>query len=124
MPIKPRSAAKSGAPERWAQRAGDAALATLHIPADATRERCFEISCAVTVRAPEDLRDAWHGMVVQVDGSRQWARRMATHNPGSFDGLDYRFRRTVPVGQALRVTVAVEVQRAQRRTLEIEADEC
>jgi hypothetical protein len=46
-----------------------------------------------------------------------------THNPGSFDGLDLRFRRTVPVGRELRVTVAVACAGARRRSLEIEAEE-
>ena len=110
-------------PERWALDAGDAALATLHIPADAARERTFEIGCAMTVRLPADSREAWHRMGVQANGSQQWSRQIATSNPGSFDGLDYRFRRTVPVGESLRITVTVECRGARRRSLVIEADE-
>ena len=60
---------------------------------------------------------------VQADGTEQWRRRIATANPGAWDGLDYRFSRSVPVGRALRVTVAVSCQGARRRSLAIEADE-
>jgi hypothetical protein len=111
-------------PERWAINAGDAAQATLRIPADARRERRFEIACAMTVSAPADVRSAaWHQMTVHADGQLQWSRRVPTHNPGSFDGLDLRFRRTVPVGRELCVTVAVACAGARRRSLEIEAEE-
>jgi hypothetical protein len=38
-------------PERWASDVGDAAEAVLDIPPDLRRERRFEISCAMTLRA-------------------------------------------------------------------------
>jgi hypothetical protein len=111
------------APERWTLAAGDAATATLTIPADALRQRRFEIACAITVALREPLPGAWHQMTVQANGAQQWRRREPTANPGAWDGLDYRFSRSVPVGQALRVTVAVACQGARRRTLVIEAEE-
>jgi hypothetical protein len=110
-------------PERWSSAAADAASATLLIPADAKRERRFEISCAMTVALREALPNAWHQMTVLVGGTLQWQRREPTHNPGTFDGLDVRFARTVPVGQALRVQVSVVCSGARRRSLIIEADE-
>ena len=111
-------------PERWALTAGDAATATLHIPADAQRERRFEIACAATVAVPEEApAAAWLQLTVQAGGVRQWRRRLPAHNRGAFDGLDYRFSRSVPVGQALRVTVSVAGQGVRRRTLIIEAEE-
>ena len=110
-------------PERWQLSAGDAASATLTIPADAGRERRFEIACAITVAVPADAAAPWHQMTVQANGAQQWRRREASHNPGEFDGLDYHFRRTVPVGQALRISVAVAGQCVRRRSLVIEADE-
>ncbi len=114
---------ESDTPERWHLDAADAAQATLLIPADAVRERRFEIAIAMTVHAAADHAAAWHQMSVQADGEQQWRRRVPTHNPGSFDGLDYRFRRTVPVGRALRITVAVACHGGRRRSLVIEADE-
>jgi hypothetical protein len=112
-------------PERWQLDAGDAASATLLIPADAARERRFEIACAVTVAVPEAPAGAapWLQVTVLANGSQQWQRRTPAHNPGAWDGLDMRFTRTVPVGQALRVGVSVAVQGARRRSLVIEADE-
>jgi hypothetical protein len=110
-------------PEHWALDAGDAATATLTIPADARRERRFEIACAVTVGVPAQGPPGWLQMSVQANGTQQWKRRDAAHNPGAWDGLDYRFSRSVPVGQALRVTVAVAGQGVRRRSMLIEADE-
>ena len=110
-------------PEHWSLIAGDAATATLTIPADAKRERRFEIACAVTVSCPADPTAAWHQMTVQANGTQQWRRRLPTHNPAAWDGLDHRFSRSVPVGQALRITVSVACQGARRRSLVIEADE-
>ena len=115
------------APERWTTHAGGAATATLVIPADALRERRFEIACAITVAVPESgapgAKEPWHQMTVTANGARQWQRRLASQNPGDWDGLDYRFSRSVPVGESLRVTVAVACAGVRRRTLAIEADE-
>ncbi len=112
-------------PERWALKAGDATTATLLIPADLKRERRFEIACAITVAVPEELVGAapWLQMTVLADGAQQWQRRLPAQNPGEFDGLDFRFSRSVPVGKPLRVTVAVAGLGVRRRTLHIEADE-
>lgn len=110
-------------PERWFLEAGDAPAATLTIPADARRERRFEIACAMTVAVPGEASAAWHQMTVQANGTQQWRRKVPSQNPGAWDGLDFRFARSVPVGQALRLTVAVACQGSRRRSLVIEADE-
>lgn len=123
MPQHP-PAPPPAAPERWSTDAGDAAQAVLDIPADLLRERRFEIACAMTVRAGTELDGAWHQMKVFANGAVQWRRRIPTSNPGASDGLDYRFRRSVPPGQALRVLVECETQGARRAGLVIEADEC
>ena len=122
--VQPPSATQApAAPERWTLSAADAATATLHIPPDAVRDRRFEIACAITVAVPDTAVNPWHQMTVQANGAQQWRRRLPSQNPGEWDGLDFRFSRTVPVGEALRVTVAVACQGARRRTLQIEADE-
>lgn len=111
-------------PERWQLDAADAALATLLIPPHARRERVFEISCSMSVRVPQDAGDqAWHQLTVQANGARQWQRRVTSRNPGQEDGLDFRFRRTVPVGEALKLVVAVEVRGVRRQRLQLEAEE-
>ena len=110
-------------PERWALSAGDAPTASLTIPADARRERRFEIACAMTVQGLAEAAGAWHEMTVWADGQQQWTRRVPTHNPGAWDGLDFRFRRSVAVGRSCRIVVTVACQGGRRRSLEIEADE-
>lgn len=110
-------------PERWALSGGDAATATLTIPADAKRQRRFEIACAVTVGVPEGSTGGWLQVTVQANGAKEWQRRVPAHNPGAWDGLDYRFSRSVPVAQTLRITVTVTGGGVRRRSLEIEADE-
>ena len=114
--------AKNTTLERWALDAGDAATATLTIPADAKRERRFEIACAITVGVPDPAGTSWLQMTVQANGTQQWRRRGPAHNPGAWDGLDYRFSRSVPVGQALRITVTAAGQGVRRQRLVIEAD--
>jgi hypothetical protein len=110
-------------PERWQLDGGDAATATLTIPADARRQRRFEIACAATVAVPLDAAGGWHQMTVLANGSQQWRRRESAHNPGAWDGLDYRFSRSVAVGQTLRITVQLAGQGVRRRSLMIEAEE-
>ena len=110
-------------PERWTLSGSDAATATLTIPADAKRERRFEIACAVTVGVPEDSSGGWLQVTVQANGAKEWQRRVPAHNPGAWDGLDYRFSRSVAVAQTLRITVTVAGGGVRRRSLEIEADE-
>ena len=113
--------------EHWHSQAGDAATATLTIPADARRVRQFEIACAVVVDVPsQDGSSAsapWLQVTVQANGTQQWRRRVQAQNPGAWDSLDYRFSRSVPVAQTLRVTVTVAGQGVRRRSLVIEADE-
>ncbi len=123
-PVKaPHTRHADQAPERWKAQAGDAATATLSIPADARRERRFEIACAVTVAVPAGAVSPWLQVTVQANGTQQWQRRTPAHNPGAWDGLDYRFNRGVPVGQTLRITVSVAGHGVRRRSLDIEADE-
>ncbi len=59
---------------------------------------------------------------VLVNGAQQWSRRVPTHPDGG-DSLDYRMRRTVPLGEPLRVTAVTEVHRVRRLRLRVVADE-
>jgi len=109
--------------ERWSIDAGTADVAVLNIPASAQHDRVFDISAHFVVRAPAALAGAWHEMTVELDGQRQWSRRLDTHNPGETDTLDYHCRRDVPAGQSLRVRVTTRVHGAVRARLTIEAEE-
>jgi len=110
------------APERWSVDSGHRDVARLDIPADAQRERHFEIFCRLTVGNKAGRADATHGMRVLVDGALEWTRTLPTQVDGP-DSLELRLRRTVPVGRPLRVTATCELHLAQRLGLTISADE-
>jgi hypothetical protein len=116
---QPRAAAEAA--EHWVEDAGDSDAAHLDIPPHATRERRFEIFCSFEVANPLGGDDAAHGLRVLVNGAQEWTRRVATH-AGS-DSLDVRLRKTVPVGEPLRLTARTEVQGVRRVGLKITADE-
>jgi hypothetical protein len=120
---EPPSATPPRRPEHWKTLAGDGPIARLDIPADAQHERTFEISCAMNVRPNENAAAPWHELRVYADGELQWSRRVATQHPAAFDGLEYRFRRRVAVGRALRLQAMVDCSEARRWQLVIEADE-
>ncbi len=131
-PTKAPAPQAPAAPERWYSVAKDAATATLVIPADALRTRRFEIACAMTVAVPASDGKGqgqgpgpapWHQLTLLANGQQQWRRQEPSANPGAWDGLDYRFTRSVPVGQALRITAHVAVHGVRRRSLVLEADE-
>src|SRR4051794_34188599 len=105
MAGKPRPAAGlrgAARPEHWSAASRDDDVVHLDIPAHASRERCFEVFCSFVV-TPHAAGAGTHGLRVLVDGAQEWARRVPTH-PGGRDSLDFRFRRTVPIGRPLRIT--------------------
>lgn len=110
-------------PEHWSVQAGDATVAQLDIPADAKRERRFEIAISMSVRALDNASAPWHELRIHANGQLQWQRRVDTQQPSPFDGLDYRFQRSVAVGQTLRLAAFSECSGARRLQLQIEADE-
>lgn len=107
--------------ERWRLDAGDRAIARLDVPPHATRERVFEIDVRFVVRAGAG-RDPQHGLRVLIDGAQEWSRRLPTAREGE-DGLEWRQRRTVPVGQPLRIQAQTEVRHALRLRLVVSAVE-
>ena len=119
-PARARPAA-AALPERWSADAGERDVCRLDIPADAVRERRFEIACVFVVAHP-GTGAARHGLSVMVDGAREWSREIETHT-GPTDTLDVRFHRTVPAGRALRIVATGSVQRARRVRLAVSAEE-
>ena len=65
---------------------------------------------------------ASHALRVLVDGAHEWSRQVPT-DAGGRDSLDVRFRRTVPVGQPLRLTAIAQIGGALPLGLSISADE-
>lgn len=106
--------------EHWSADAADGDVAQLDIPAALERERSFEIHCRFLVRH-KGGGEATHELRVLVNGAYEWSRRVPTE-PGE-DSLDYRFHRTLPGGQPLRVTAIGATERSTRLHLAIAADE-
>jgi len=107
--------------ERWSVEAADRAIARLDVPPHATRERRFEIDVRFVVRAGRG-RAPTHGLRVLVNGAQEWARQAPTQPDGE-DSLEWRQRRSVPVGQPLRIQALTDVQHALRLRLTISAVE-
>ena len=105
--------------EHWAADAGARDVVRLDIPADAARDRTFEIDVRLVVRTART--DATHAMQVRVDGALEWSRSLPTH-PGG-DSLDLRLRRTVARGRPLRLAATCTLRGALRVSLSIVADE-
>ena len=108
-------------PEHWAVDAGDDDVARLDVPADASRERRFVVSFSFVV-GHLHRGEAWHEMRVLVNGAQEWLRREPTHD-GERDSLDTSFRRSVPIGEALRLNASTRVAGARRVSLRISAEE-
>lgn len=107
--------------EHWRVDAGDKPVARLDVPPDALHDRCFEIDVQLAVKAAAQTgSQARHGLRVLIDGQQQWARHQATA-PGGEDTLEWRQRRQVPAGQALRIQAQSEVSGASRLRLVISA---
>ena len=113
---------KAPRPEHWSVDVGAREVARLDIPADAHRERTFELFFALVVQNCSAVEGATHGLRVLVNGALEWSRSVPTH-PGAGDTLDLRLQLTVPAGLPLRLTAISEVNSAVRMRLTITADE-
>jgi hypothetical protein len=118
--MRPETPAK---PERWQAATEGQSVLRLSIPADLYRERRFEISVALSVRALESAAESHHALKVFADGQLQWQRRIATARGEPWDGLDLRFSRSVPVGRPLLLLAEAKGEGAKILRLSIEADE-
>ena len=108
--------------EHWSAESGHRDVVKLDIPADAQRERRFEIYVRLVVANKAGRSDATHALRVLVDGVLEWSRSAPTHI-GGHDSLELRLTRTVPVGRPLRLSASCELRGAQRVQLSINADE-
>ena len=112
------------APEQWRIDAGDDDVALLDIPPVSDRVRRFHVDVIFVVRTPaESTPKPWHELAVELDGRKQWSRRIDSSNPGEQDSLDYHVRVSVDAGSPLRVRALTKVRGAQRLRLLIEATE-
>ena len=118
-----RSDGPAHRPEHWKVGVRDAGLAVLDIPADARRERRFEIACQATVRPHASADAPSHELRIYADGDLQWSRRIPTSHPAEFDSLEFRFQRRVGVGRRLRIQAMCDCRQGRPLRIVIEADE-
>jgi hypothetical protein len=110
-------------PEYWCCDAGEESVAVLDIPGTLGRQRVFDVDVTLVVGVPAEAADPWHELRVDIDGQRQWSRKIPSHSPGQTDGLDYHCRTILEAGQSLRVQATVSSLGSRVRQLLIEARE-
>lgn len=110
-------------PEHWrADSAGDS-VAVLDIPASLSRHRIFDIDVTLVVKVSLAGVQPWHELALEVDGRRQWSRRIFSSSPGQTDGLDYHCTVQLDAGRALRVRASAACHGASVASLWIEGQE-
>lgn len=109
--------------EVWRCDAGSDSIAVLNIPGLNGRARVFDVDATLLVNVPADPEGAWLELMVEVDGKRQWNRRIPAHNPGQTDGLDYHQRLRLEAEQGVRVRAVAKVKGLRVRQLLLEARE-
>lgn len=119
----PAEDAAEDAAEHWHVDAGAATVAVLDIPGGLTRHRRFDIDVTLLVRVPPEHPQPWHELGVEVDGQRQWTRRIASQCPGQTDGLDYHCRLVLETHRSLRIRALVATAGSVVQRLTIEARE-
>lgn len=107
--------------EHWRCDAGGDSVAVLNVPAALHRSRTFDIDVSLEVKVASGEIHPWHELVVEIDGRRQWGRRIDSHSPA--DGLDYHCRLTVEAEQDLRLRALATVNGSRIQRLLVEAHE-
>lgn len=110
-------------PEHWQTDAGGDPVAVLNIPGLLSRARVFDIDATLIVDVPNAAQDATLELSVEIDGQRQWSRRIAAHNPGQTDGLEYHQRVRLEVEQGIRIRAVAAVNGVRIRQLRVDARE-
>lgn len=109
--------------EHWRCDAGAASVAVIDLPASLDRRRTFDVDVTLVVRTPLEHPEPWHELTVELDGKRQWQRRVPSHSPGQTDGLDYHCRVQLEAGRALRIRAVAATGGSSVHQLLIEARE-
>ena len=111
-------------PEHWQTEPGTAPIAVLNIPGLLSRARVFDVDATLIVDVPAAAaQGAWLELTVEIDGQRQWSRRIPAHNPGQTDSLDYHQRVQLDVAQGIRIRAVSAAKGARIKQLWIEARE-
>lgn len=110
-------------PELWRCDAGSDSVAVLDIPGLNGRARVFDVDATLVVDVPTETAGSWLELTVELDGKRQWSRRIPAHNPSQTDGLDYHQRVRLEAEQGVRVRAVAKVKGVRVRQLLLEARE-
>ncbi len=110
-------------PEHWRADSAGGSVVVLDIPASLSRSRYFDIDVTLVVNVPENGIQAWHELNLEVNGRKQWSRRIVSSCPGQTDGLDYHCRIHLQAERALRVRALAFTRGAWVSSLFIEAKE-
>jgi len=121
MPRQPKSPDRQ--PEHWQTDTGGDPVAVLNIPGLLSRARLFDVDATLIVAVPDAKQGAWLELTVDIDGQRQWSRRIAAHNPGQTDGLEYHQRVRLEVAQGIRIRAVAAVKGVRIQQLRLEARE-
>jgi hypothetical protein len=119
----PTPSSTSTRSEYWRFDAGSDSVAVLDIPGLNGRARVFDVDATLVVDVPTEAASSWLELTVQLDGKRQWSRRIPAHNPGQTDGLDYHQRVRLEAEQGVRVRAVAKVKGVRVRHLLLEARE-
>jgi len=108
--------------EQWRSQSADG-VALLSIPGLNGRARVFDVDATLVVEVPEQATNAWMELTVEFDGQRQWSRRIAAHNPGQTDSLDYHQRISLDAEQGIRIRAVAQFHGVRLRQLLLDARE-
>lgn len=108
--------------EHWRQEGTDG-VALLSIPGLNGRARVFDVDASLIVEVPEQATSAWLELTVELDGQRQWSRRIPAHNPGQTDSLDYHQRIRLEAEEGIRIRALAQTQGVRLRQLLLDARE-
>ena len=110
-------------PEHWQTDTGGDPVAVLNIPGLMSRARVFDVDATLIVAVPDAKQGAWLELTVDIDGQRQWSRRIPANNPGQTDGLEYQQRVRLEVAQGIRIRAMAAVKGVRIQQLRLEARE-
>jgi hypothetical protein len=111
-------------PEHWQAESSSTPIVVLDIPGLLSRARVFDIDATLIVDVPATVtQGAWLELTVEIDGQRQWNRRISAHNPGQTDGLEYHQRVRLEVAQGIRVRAVAKTKGVRLKQLRVEARE-
>lgn len=110
------------AAERWERHAGTGDVAVLVVPAVTTGDRLFDIDVVFAVQAGTTGVRPSFGLVIEIDGAREWARRSDAPAIGGADSLEYHCRRVVPAGRPMRIRAVSQAAGVRRLRLSVTAE--